>query len=300
MEEKETILIVDDTPMNIQLIGSILKPLEYRLVFATNGQEALDIVRKNSDIDLILLDVMMPFLDGFQTCTKLKENPETKDIPVIFITAKDDVDSIAKAFDVGGVDYITKPFREVEIVKRVQTHLRLARLTKEFKVTAQKMEKLANTDPLTGIANRMKFNAILEHQIAITNRYKKSLGLIFFDIDHFKSINDTYGHKAGDSVLVELTKLIAELIRASDVFARWGGEEFLILSPEISLSQVIVMADKLRKHIEAYDFSDVPQVTCSFGVTMLRREDDEKSFIQRADEALYEAKETGRNKIIVH
>lgn len=297
--QKQTILIVDDTPMNIQLIGSILKPLGYSLVFATNGQEALDVVGK-SEVDLILLDVMMPFLDGFQTCTKLKENPETADIPVIFITAKDDVESIAKAFDVGGVDYITKPFREVEIVKRSETHLRLSRLTKEFKATAQKMEKLANTDPLTGIANRMKFNHLIEHQLQVSHRYKKNMGLIFFDIDHFKQINDTYGHKAGDSVLVEITKLISSLVRSSDVFARWGGEEFLILSPEISLTQIISLAEKLRLNVERFNFSDVPNVRCSFGVTMLNPKDDVKAFIQRADEALYEAKETGRNKVIVH
>ena len=163
---------------------------------------------------------------------------------------------------------------------------------------AEEMKHLANTDPLTGIANRLKFNTILDHHVALSSRYDHALSMLYFDIDHFKKINDTYGHKVGDGVLIEVVELISALLRQSDLLARWGGEEFVVILPETSVEQAKVIAEKLRSCIETHLFMNVSDLTCSFGVTQLRSDDTEQSFLIRADKALYEAKESGRNRVV--
>ena len=163
---------------------------------------------------------------------------------------------------------------------------------------AEEMKHLANTDPLTGIANRLKFNTILDHHVALSGRYSNALSLLYFDIDHFKKINDTYGHKVGDGVLIEIVELIKALLRQSDLLARWGGEEFVVILPETSIEQAKVIAEKLRSCIETHLFMNVSDLTCSFGVTQLRGDDTEQSFLIRADKALYQAKEVGRNRVV--
>jgi len=296
---KQNVLIVDDTSKNIQLVASILKPLGYGLYFATSGQEALDAVAKNK-IDLILLDVMMPDMDGFETAKKLKSDANTKSIPIIFLTAKTDEESVSAGFEVGGVDYITKPFHNSELIARAKTHLHIADMAKQLQDQANAMQELANTDPLTAMPNRLKFNTIFEHQVDLCLRYKKELSLVFIDIDFFKKVNDTYGHKVGDAILVEISKMLTGCVRASDLAARWGGEEFVIVSPETPIDAAYAMAEKLRKCIEERSFDEVSQITCSFGVTALTQKDDAHSFLTRADNALYAAKEAGRNCVIKH
>jgi diguanylate cyclase (GGDEF)-like protein len=161
------------------------------------------------------------------------------------------------------------------------------------------IKTFATHDALTGIYNRYRINELLEMRIAEAKRYKKPLSIIFFDIDFFKKVNDTYGHEMGDVVLREIAQLIASELRASDVFARWGGEEFIILLPETKLEAATKVAQKLRKKIEEYKFTGLPQqVTCSFGVTQLREDDDEKSLFKRVDALLYRAKNSGRNKVV--
>lgn len=294
---QQNVLIVDDTPKNIQLVASILKPLGYGLFFATNGKEAIKATQKN-EIDLILLDVMMPEMDGFETASNIKAMPEYKEIPIIFLTAKADEDSIAEGFDVGGVDYITKPFHNRELVARVKTHLHISHMAKQLQEQANRMQELANTDTLTGIANRLKFNTIFEHQVDLSLRYKKELSLVFLDIDFFKKVNDTYGHKVGDAVLVKISQMLLGCVRASDLAARWGGEEFVIVSPETKQSEAVNIAEKLRKCIEETEFEGVKHITCSFGVTSLNADDDAHTFLTRADNALYAAKEAGRNCVV--
>jgi diguanylate cyclase (GGDEF)-like protein len=179
-------------------------------------------------------------------------------------------------------------FRDISVQKK---HLQTLEAINEL------LEKQATTDALTGIFNRMKFNKSLTNEIQRTQRYNTSLSLIIFDIDHFKQVNDTYGHLAGDSVLKILTKLVASNLREIDLFARWGGEEFAILTPETPLDGAIKLADKLRSKIESHDFSEPEKITTSFGVTTLKKGDNTISFINRADEALYRAKEGGRNQV---
>ncbi|MCF8088895.1 MAG: diguanylate cyclase [Desulfotignum sp.] len=162
------------------------------------------------------------------------------------------------------------------------------------------LEKQATTDALTGIFNRMKFNGSLTNEIQRAQRYSTPLSLIIFDIDHFKRVNDSYGHLAGDAVLKNLTQLVVSTLRETDIFARWGGEEFVIQTPETTLDGAIKLAEKLRSKIETHDFSEPEKITTSFGVTTLKKGDNTISLINRADEALYRAKEGGRNQVVYH
>jgi len=295
--KKLHVLIVDDTSKNIQLVASVLKPEGYGLYFATDAQEAFNVL-ENELIDLVLLDVMMPTMDGFKVCKELKKNVKTKEIPVIFLTAKNDKESIKEGFEVGGVDYIIKPFYDVELLSRVKTHLRIAQMAQELRASAEKMYKLANTDTLTGIANRLKFNTIVNYQVENSLRYDAALSIIFFDIDYFKKINDEFGHELGDKVLKKMALLVKNEIRKSDVIARWGGEEFAIILANTTLSDAGKLAQKLRLCIEAHRFEG-QELTCSFGVTQLQKDDTNISLMKRVDDALYDAKKAGRNCVTI-
>ncbi len=292
------ILIVDDIAKNIQLIANVLKEFNYNLFFARNAYEAYDVLEKNT-INLILLDVMMPEVDGFSAAKVIKSNDKDKDIPIIFITAKNDDESILKAYEVGGVDYITKPFRNVEFITRVRTHLEIAHLNQKLKDQASAMKELASTDTLTKIPNRLKFNSIFEYQIKISKRYKKSLSLIFFDIDFFKKFNDNYGHSVGDIVLIELSKKVNSCLREADALCRWGGEEFVIILPETTDVTAFETAQKLRECISKMKIDNKYTLTCSFGVSTLKEGDYSHTFLTRADDALYKAKNNGRNRVEV-
>ncbi len=169
------------------------------------------------------------------------------------------------------------------------------RVTFELKETLIEITKLSNTDTLTGLNNRQYFNKILTYELEKLKRYENRLSLIIFDIDHFKNVNDTFGHDIGDVVLKEVSGLISFSIRKTDTLARWGGEEFVILLPSTSVEKGIEVAEKLRIIIENYIFTKIKKLTCSFGVSVSRPNDDEKSFIKRADLALYKAKKYGRN-----
>jgi len=161
-----------------------------------------------------------------------------------------------------------------------------------------KIVKIAEHDALTGIYNRVKLNSLFPDFIYNANRYDKDFSVILFDIDHFKRINDTYGHNVGDSVLIELTHTVKNLLRDNDIFVRWGGEEFIIVLQIASLSDASKLASRLRKNLEEHPFLHVGKVTCSFGVTEFKDGDTQMILLERADEALYEAKENGRNRVI--
>ena len=181
---KQTILVVDDTIANLDILLELLD--NYDLIDVTNGKDALKIAQ-NEDIDLILLDIMMPEMDGYEVCKRLKSNPKTKDIPIIFITAKTDEESIERAFDIGGSDYIMKPFMPKELLARVKKELYIQTLQNELKL-------LAITDSMTELYNRRYFTQAAKHLFDLSKREKKNLSLVMLDIDKFKNINDTYGH----------------------------------------------------------------------------------------------------------
>jgi len=292
--ENKTILIVDDTIANLDILIELLDG--YDVIDATNGEDALDIAQ-NENIDLILLDIMMPQMDGYQVCQKLKENPKTKDIPVIFITAKTDEESIEEAFDIGGADYITKPFLPKELLARVKKELQIQDLQNELKL-------LAATDPMTRLYNRRYFTQTAKYIFDLSKREKQNLSLIMLDIDKFKNVNDTYGHDIGDKVIISLANELIKQHRASDIVCRFGGEEFMILLPNTSLENAKILANKIRVEIENLSIkidNNIIKFTISLGVSKidLEKETNIEAGLKRVDEALYDAKNSGRNKVCI-
>jgi len=413
------ILCIDDIQSNLFTLKSVLEvSLEdnYNVFTASSAHDGLEVLLKEH-IDLILLDVMMPEIDGYEAAKIIKSNKKTKKIPIIFVTAKKDDESIGLCYEVGGDDYINKPFNYIELLARVRFHLKLKYKTqllskeKEFTqnildlqdnfiivtdsnkaisvnhallnfldfnnledfqnqcgcladrfikedgyfsvdsaqdrflwienlinkletndvvvkilknneeyiftikannyhdyfivtltdithITNQALEYKheANFDALTQIYNRNMFYRMIDRKMKLVRTKKSPLSFIILDIDHFKKVNDTYGHLIGDNILKNLVNLIKKHTRESDIFARWGGEEFVITF-EVNIHKGKQIAESLRKHIEQEKFDVVKQITCSFGITEFKYNDTIESITKRADKALYEAKNSGRNKV---
>lgn len=291
--ESMSVMIVDDTKANINLLERSLADYGYNISVAFSGKMALDLIPKLKP-DLILLDIMMPQVDGYEVCKQLKNDPATKDIPIIFITARTDTESVLEGFDLGAVDFITKPFHIEEVCARVKTHLNLSAAIK-------KLTQDSESDSLTGLYNRRTFLKNIEHEALRFKRTQKPFSLIFGDIDFFKKINDTHGHSAGDAVLVNVSHLLKIGKRETDLVARWGGEEFLILLPETDLNGAILLANKLRELVSSIPTHHEEQeicITMSFGVSMHDKDSNIEKTIDTADQRLYLAKNSGRNKVV--
>lgn len=285
------ILVVDDTTININILVDLLND-SYDILASTNGKNALELL-SNEKVDLILLDVMMPDIDGFEVCKKIKTNTKTKNIPIIFITAKTDEDSIEKAYEIGGSDYITKPFKPREL---------LAKINREFQLQdmINHLEYISSYDQMTGVLNRRKFFE-LANELFDTPTY--NLYAIMIDIDRFKSINDTYGHPFGDKVLKHVTKVIKEQLQYGAIFARLGGEEFAILVDLPMSVDVQECMEDLRilvqEQVILTDEKEKVKITISQGVALKDSfTKDIDHLLKKADDALYEAKGTGRNKVV--
>jgi len=290
----KTILLVDDTVTNLDILIELLD--RYDVVDATNGKDAIEIVN-NEKIDLILLDIMMPDMDGYEVCERLKANNVTKDIPIIFITAKTDEESIEKAYDIGGADYVTKPFKPKELLSRVKKELQIQDMMKELKL-------LASTDPMTKLYNRRYFTKISQHYLSLAKRNKEEIALIMLDIDNFKKINDTYGHQVGDEVIISLVDILIDHKRKSDIICRYGGEEFVILLPNTSFEGARTVAENIRFDSENF-ILELPEgegvrFTVSLGVSAIDLDKDDPMGValKNADDALYKAKESGKNRVM--
>jgi len=297
----KNLLVVDDTEINIDILLELLSD-NYEITVALDGVSALEIVEEEH-IDLILLDIMMPDMDGYEVCKKLKSDPKTKDIPVVFITAKIDEDSIEKAYDVGGIDYVTKPFKPKELLARIKTQLTMQELIKKLEATHKELELLASIDPMTKLYNRRYFQTTAENILDLAKRDDKHLSILMLDIDKFKRINDTYGHPVGDQVIIHLANKLIQHQRKSDVICRFGGEEFLILLPNTSIDGAKIVSEKIRSDIEQSDITledgSKLNFTVSIGVAIIdtKNDDNIEISIQKADNALYKAKESGRNRV---
>ena len=308
------ILIVDDIPVSIKVLGELLRE-NYAILVATNGRKAIEVAIKNQP-DLILLDVVMPDMDGLETCRQLKEYPQTAEIPVVFLTAMAESADVVKGFEVGGQDYIVKPFNKTEVLARVKNHIELKmsrektkqyaieleRKNQELQLLLEKVEQIAKTDFLTGIANRRYAIERMNEELSRFNRNGESFSLLMVDVDNFKKINDVYGHECGDYVLKHLVELIHSVLRKYDMIARWGGEEFLVMLPGTDIDNAKIVAEKISEFVRTHPFNYLDNsfaVTITIGAAQHQAGDDLDSLVKRADEAMYRGKISGKNCVMI-
>jgi len=295
--KKQTILIVDDVTANIDILAELLRP-DYKIRAATSGEKALKISFSENPPDLILLDVMMPDIDGYEVCRILKASFETKDIPIIFITGKTSIEDEIYGFNLGAVDYVRKPFNSVIVKARVNTHAELKRYH-------DYLEGISYLDGLTGIANRRKFDEYLDITWNFAMRDAIPISMVLMDIDCFKLFNDHYGHKEGDACLIKIAQTLAGVAtRKTDLVARYGGEEFVCILPNTEMEDAKQIAEKFRRSIMEiqipHEYSAAgSNVTISIGVATVIPEINSNCslLIKASDEALYRAKANGRNQV---
>ncbi|MBF0486620.1 MAG: diguanylate cyclase [Nitrospirae bacterium] len=295
---RPTILIVDDEKTNIDVLVNLLNG-EFRTIIAKSAEQALKrLESKEERADLILLDILMPEMDGYELCRRIKNNIFTKNIPIMFITALSMVEDEVRGFEMGAVDYITKPFIAPIVLARVRTHI-------ELKLKRDLCEVLAMEDGLTGIPNRRKFDEFLEFQWNAIQRRKNPLSLMLIDVDFFKRYNDNYGHGEGDDCLRKVAHALKGAVpRAMDFVARYGGEEFACVLPDTDAEGSVAVAKRLVNAVAAlqipHEFSEAANhITVSIGVSTITPPvwGDAPLLLETADLALYKSKASGRNRV---
>ncbi|MEB3250440.1 MAG: diguanylate cyclase [Merismopediaceae bacterium] len=295
------ILVVDDITKNLQLVMEILEQVGYATTFAIGGRQALDRLQTLQP-DLILLDLMMPEINGIEVCKILKADEKYQDIPIIFLTASNDREHLVEAFAVGATDYITKPFHAPELLARVKTHLSLKKAQDELKEAYATLEKIVTIDELTNVSNRRAIFAFGEQEFQRAKRYGSDFSVMMIDLDYFKDVNDTYGHYSGDECLRLVANTLKSSIRNTDQVGRFGGEEFITILPETKLGEAIDLGERLRHLIVCLcpKFENqVINLSVSIGVTNYHKNDETlDDVLRRADKALYSAKDQGRNRIV--
>jgi diguanylate cyclase (GGDEF)-like protein len=266
-----------------------LKPEGLHLQHCLDAEEGVRTAQQIQP-DLILCDLEMPGLHGFEVCRRLKEDPTTNTIPIIFLTGADDVVTKVEGFDLGASDYITKPFQPAELRARVRAALRTKRYHDMLALRAQ-------VDALTGLRNRAYFDDRLSYEVRASARYHRNVGLALIDVDHFKSVNDRHGHPAGDYVLQMLGALLIRTVRAADSACRYGGEEFAVILTETDLEGTRTLGERFRREVENMTWPTGNRVTVSVGVaaTSMLLQPTTEMLIAAADDALYDAKLAGRN-----
>ncbi len=294
-------LIVDDVEDNITLLTFELEDDDFEVVPAHNGQECLDRARLSPQPDIILLDIHMPGLSGIETLEKLKDDEVTKDIPVIMVSANNSEESIIEAIDLGAHDFVNKPIEYPVLAARMRSALRLAQALNDLEKVNIELNTLATTDSLTGTYNRRHFFTLVSSEIAKMSRHDSHVSIMMIDIDHFKKINDTYGHAAGDMAIKAVVECMQTACREYDIIGRLGGEEFAICSPYADKAGATQLAERIRKSCEALALTfqeHTFSMTLSIGITELKQDEDFDSALHRADELLYDAKQNGRNRVI--
>ena len=293
----QSILLIEDDPGDALLIEEMLGQQECtaHLVTVARLSEGISYLQQNH-CDVVLLDMNLPDSSGLITMTRLLNvAPNT---PIIALTGLSDESFAVEALKSGAQDYLIKGDIDGRILKRSMHYaIERKKLLIALKQTRDLFERQSRIDYLTGIYNRLMFTELLEAELQRARRYNSELSLIMFDLDHFKMVNDTHGHNMGDHVLKEAAKLVQNSIRGHDILARWGGEEFMILTPKSAQGQALILAEKLRGLFETHNFGGDLNVTASFGVTDFWAEDHADSFTARADEAMYLAKRNGRNRV---
>ena len=309
MGQGERILVVDDHEDNLEILRARLSSRGYVVETATNGLEALEKVRAQPP-HLILLDVMMPQMDGYEVARRIKGDPTLPFLPIILVTARDSTEDKVEGLDAGADDYLTKPINFPELEARVRSMLRIKRLqdeleekTRELELANKRLRKLSITDGLTGLFNHRHMHELLHEEFERARRSGRPLAVVMFDLDHFKRVNDTYGHPTGDVVLYETAKILQETAREIDMIGRYGGEEFMALLPDTNEEQGRAFAERVRQRVAAHVFRDEAtevRMTVSAGVAAVPHPGVETpgELVRVADAALYQAKRTGRNRVV--
>jgi len=317
--KKQSILIVDDESINVSILVEMLND-KYNLLGATDGATALEIANSDENVDLILLDIIMPGMDGSEVAHQLKHNKKTSEIPFIFLTTKSDTQSIVKGFQEGAVDYISKPFAKEELLARVHNHLQLHKLNgelldalralqekiDELNQSKRALKELSITDEMTKLYNRRYFNEVFKKEFNRAKRENKSISFLMLDVDHFKLYNDVYGHQKGDNVLSKIGGVLNSFSkRAGDFAFRLGGEEFGIIFHENGAKQALKFANNLLKAVENLKIPHANNsaskfVTVSIGLVYknIDKTTTVVTIYKEADDSLYEAKKSGRNRVV--
>jgi len=294
-----TVLVADDSPVVRLMVRATLEAAGYSVIEAEDGDRALAQCRAYEP-GVVLLDILMPRLDGYEVLAELKSDPVLRDTPVVFLTAKTEQDDVNRGLAMGAHDYLRKPFEPSELAARVRAAIRVKHLQDELRARNAVLELMARTDPLTGLANRRHLSDHLRQTAALAMRQGTPVAVLMIDIDHFKAINDRLGHDAGDTVLRRVSMAIQSSVRACDSVGRWGGEEFLAVLPATSLSGAFEVGERVRAAVERggrLDDDDgsigaTVSVGCAAGDGT-----DLDQLVRAADTALYAAKQAGRNQV---
>jgi two-component system, cell cycle response regulator len=301
--EPGRILVVDDNQDNIEIIATRLRFRGYEILEASDGAQALEQVNDHAP-DLILLDVMLPDIDGYEISRRIKGSPDLPFIPIILVTARDSTQDKVQGLDAGADDYLTKPINFPELEARVRSMLRIKRLQDELELKNRELERLSISDGLTGLYNHRHIHDLLAEEYERVERTNDCMSVAMFDLDRFKAVNDTYGHQAGDKVLVALADILRETARDIDRLGRYGGEEFIALLPETCIEDAAVFVERVRREVSRHHFDigrDEPlHMTMSAGVATYPHDlvDSVETLVKLADQALYAAKAGGRDRIV--
>lgn len=300
------VLVVDDSPSIRAQIKSVLQQVEGfdEFLEAGDGLQAFKLMVERHP-DLVVCDLIMPVFDGLKFLAMRATRADLANIPVIMLTAEGDANRKVEVFDQGASDYVTKPFNDRELLARVRVHYRLKILQDELRDANKRLEALADTDGLTGLFNRRYFDGLLLRELQRTTRYKTPLGVVLLDLDHFKSVNDTFGHLMGDEVLRNVAQIVNSSVRVTDSAARYGGEEMAVVFTQTSPAGVSEVTERLRARIAEFNHVLAErrvQCTASFGISVCDGRGVVPSateLVERADRALYRAKDTGRNRVVI-
>jgi diguanylate cyclase (GGDEF)-like protein len=293
-----TILVADDSMVVRAVLRRQLEADGHTVIEAVDGEEAITACREYCP-DVVLLDVEMPVLDGHATLERLKADPDLKDIPVVFLTGRVDTADVVTGLRLGAHDYLRKPFEANELMARVSAALRTKELQDELRRRNAELDRVSRIDMLTNIYNRRHLDEHLRRAISGARRHGRTVGVLLVDIDHFKDVNDQYGHLAGDAVLKEVAARLQGAMRTEDALGRWGGEEFIAVLTDTPGESIGVLAERMRQAIASTPFvlADGTRIRVTVSIGHTAGTEDAEVLVHRSDDALYVAKEAGRNQV---
>ncbi|MCK4910333.1 MAG: diguanylate cyclase [Thermodesulfovibrionales bacterium] len=304
------VLIIEDNKPQADAAQKYLKSLGYKIFWAPDGKSAIKAL-STEVVDVVLLDLELPDMHGTKILQWIKHNDATRRVCVIIVTAKDSLGEKVMGLEAGAVDYLLKPYNDMELQARIRSCLKTQALQDELEKKnlrlmelVDEVKTLAVTDHLTGLYNRRHMNKVLNHEFQRVKRYKEDLSCLMVDVDHFKRINDTFGHAIGDMVLSGLAKTLKECFRTVDIIARWGGEEFVVLMPKTPLKEAADVADRLLKSVSKTKFEPIGEESITISIGLCNTPDTEiesaEMIVDFADEALLAAKRNGRNRLEIY